>query len=61
MSIRTCQIPAGSSNPDDKFGFGLQSNLGSDGLMKKNKPLIKTRAQMHMFSMYFENDYRKYY
>jgi hypothetical protein len=22
MSIETCQTPAGSSNPDDKFGFG---------------------------------------
>jgi hypothetical protein len=25
MTIRTCQILAGSSNPDDKFGFGLRT------------------------------------
>jgi hypothetical protein len=50
-----------NSNPDDKFGVGLQLNLGWDGLMNKNKPLLKTRAQMHMFSMYFENVHRKYY
>jgi hypothetical protein len=45
MSIENDQIPAGSSNPDDEVGFGLQSMYTSrfvkssfclDGLMSKS-------------------------
>jgi hypothetical protein len=27
MSIWSCQISAGSSNPDDNFGFGLRNRI----------------------------------
>jgi hypothetical protein len=54
MSIGTCHIPAGSSNPADKFRFA-KSSLGLDGLMTTNVLLVTNmlHASVKLICFYY--------
>jgi hypothetical protein len=65
MSIGTCQISAGSSNPDDKFGYRFaKSSMGLNGLATKNVPLFNgLYISRKMFGAYrqYQSKFQKIY